>query len=608
MMSSAKLARIARSCWGVGASSGACVLRGGRSARVFLVSRAAHASRLRRGRRACLGLVVGSALSVGIARASPPPLPPLPDYMLRDDAAALPDASHNAPPLPREVAVEVPNPFRDESAETTDASKATVSSAAGASAATGGVGGVGDGGGTTAASADITADGSSLPTQPSTPTRDAAATSALEGPPTPLPPLPRLSSAPKTVADAHLAADDKAISLNFQRAELGAVLNAFAQFTGLNIVASERVRGPVSLRLDKVPWRTAFDTLLDVHGLAMERHGNVIWVAPQADLAARERQRFEAHARSADLEPLASRMFQLNYARAEDVRRLLTGSGNQRVLSRRGAATADPRTNLLFVTDLEARLAQIAALLGSVDRPTRQVLIEARIVEGEHGFSRNLGVRLSMAATSEDGSARGLTGGKDGAVYDLSARPIAGFDAATAGLTLFAAAATRLLNIELSALEAEGRGEIVSSPRVVTADRMKAVVEQGTELPYQAKVGQGVSGVQFRRATLKLEVEPQIMPDGRVVLDLDVAKDSVGEQTDAGPAINTKHVQTRVEVEDGGTVSIGGIYATDDRDDVTRVPLLGKIPLLGALFRHRAHRDQRSELAVFITPRVVQIN
>ena len=188
-------------------------------------------------------------------------------------------------------------------------------------------------------------------------------------------------------------ADDKPISLNFQRAELGAVLKAFAQFTGLNIVASERVRGAVSLRLDKVPWRTAFDTLLDVNGLAMERHGNVIWVAPMADLAARERQRFEAHARAADLEPLASRTFELHYAHAEDVRRLLTGSGAQRVLSKRGAATADPRTNLLFVTDLEGRLAQIAALLASVDRPTRQVLIEARIVEGEHGFSRNLGVQ-----------------------------------------------------------------------------------------------------------------------------------------------------------------------------------------------------------------------
>ena len=537
-------------------------------------------------------LVAGMALSIGIAHASTPLLPPLPAYMSLDDAIALPDARYDAPTVPRGIAAEVPNPFRDDFADEPRVSRA---------AAATDIGRADDLAGDADGSVPLRRQSAA-----STPD-DLTGISALEGPPVPLPPLARLSDAPKTPADAKLAADDKPISLNFQRAELGAVLNAFAQFTGLNIVASERVRGTVSLRLDKVPWRTAFDTLLAVNGLAMERHDNVIWVAPISDLAARERQRFEAHARAADLEPLASRTFELHYARAEDVRRLLTGAGNQRVLSKRGAATADPRTNLLFVTDLEGRLAQITALLGSVDRPTRQVLIEARIVEGEHGFSRNLGVRLSMAAANADGTARGLTGGKDGTVYDLSARPISGFDAATAGLTLFAAGATRLLNIELSALEAEGRGEIVSSPRVVTADRMKAVVEQGTELPYQAKVGQGVSGVQFRRATLKLEVEPQIMPDGRVVLDLDVAN-SVGEQTDAGPAINTKHVQTRVEVEDGGTVSIGGIYATDDRDDVTRVPLLGKIPVLGALFRHRAHRDQRSELAVFITPRVVQTN
>ncbi|MFM0695975.1 type IV pilus assembly protein PilQ [Paraburkholderia sp. GV068] len=542
----------------------------------------------------CVSMAIGVALSAGIAQAAIPSLPPLPAYLPLDEASSPSDARYDAPPLPRGTIAETPNPFRDDSPDDTAVSHTTPALADR----------------THTGDATDPADGSApLGPQAAALSREAAATSsALEGPPVPLPPLARLSGAPKTAADASLAADDKPISLNFQRAELGAVLNAFAQFTGLNIVASERVRGAVSLRLDKVPWRVAFDTLLDVHGLAMERHGNVVWVAPIADLAARERQRYEAHARAADLEPLASRTFQLHYARAEDVRRLLTGSGNQRVLSKRGAVTADPRTNLLFVTDLEGRLAQIAALLASVDRPTRQVLIEARIVEGEHGFSRNLGVRLSMAGTSADGTTRGLSGGKDGLVADLSARPIAGFDAATAGLTLFAAGATRLLNIELSALEAEGRGEVVSSPRVVTADRMKAVVEQGTELPYQAKVGQGVSGVQFRRATLKLEVEPQIMPDGRVVLDLDVAKDSVGEQTDAGPAINTKHVQTRVEVEDGGTVSIGGIYATDGRDDVTRVPLLGKIPVLGALFRHRAHRDQRSELAVFITPRVVQTN
>jgi type IV pilus assembly protein PilQ len=432
-----------------------------------------------------------------------------------------------------------------------------------------------------------------------------AAPEPLEGPPVPLP-------APLRLSDSGSTADglppDRPISLNFQHAELSAVLHAFAEFTKLNIVASERVRGQVTLRLDRVSWRTAFDLLLAVNGLAMERTGEVIWVAPAADLATRERQRFEAHARAAELEPLASRAFELHYAHAEDIRRLLTGSGTQRALSKRGAAVADNRTNLLFVTDLPGRLDQIAGLVAMLDAPTRQVLIEARIVEGDDGLSRELGVRLGVSPTNADGTARGVQGGKDGTAYDLSAGALSGFDAAQLGLSLLAARATRLLDVQLSALEAEGRGRIVSSPRVVTADRTRAVVEQGTELPYQAKVEQGVSGVQFRRATLKLEVEPQITPDGHVILDLDVAKDSVGEQTAGGPAINTKHVQTRVEIEDGGTVSIGGIDATDDRDDVTRVPLLGKIPILGALFSHRARRDQRSELVVFITPRVVASN
>jgi type IV pilus assembly protein PilQ len=425
----------------------------------------------------------------------------------------------------------------------------------------------------------------------------------LEGPPIPLPAPSRLASS----GPGDDLPPDRPITLNFQRADMTAVLHAFAQFTKLNIVASERVHGQVTLRLDSVPWRTAFDLLLEANGLAMERHGAVIWVTPVADLAARERQRFEAHARTAELEPLASRAFELHYAHAEDVRRVLTGSGNQRALSKRGGAVADARTNLLFVTDLPARLDEIATLVAQLDRPARQVLIEARIVEGDRGLSRELGVRLGVSPTG-DGAARGVRGGTDGTVFDLSAGPLSGFDAAQVGLTLLAARATRLLDVELSALEADGRGQVVSNPRVVTAERTKAIIEQGTELPYQAKVAQGVSGVQFRRASLKLEVEPQITPDGRVILDLDVAKDSVGEQTAAGPAINTKHVQTRVEIEDGGTVSIGGIDATDDRDDVTRVPLLGKIPVLGVLFSHRTHRDQRSELVVFITPRVVPAN
>ncbi|KVH72590.1 secretin [Burkholderia ubonensis] len=442
------------------------------------------------------------------------------------------------------------------------------------------------------------------PTPPrAAPATIAATAPALEGPPVPLPPPVRMSDAARRPGDAD---DDRRISLNLHGVSLAAAFDAFARFTGLNIIVSEQVRGTVSLRLNHVRWRNAFDTLLDTHGLAMSRRDNVIWITPAAELAARERERFEAHARAADLEPLASRTFVLHYPRAQDVQRLLTGAAGQRLLSKRGAAAADSRTNQLFVTDLAPRIAQIAGLIDAIDRPSRQVRIEARIVEGEQGFSRNLGARLTLRARERAAAADGaaFTAGTRNAL-DLAARPLGGFDAATAGFTLFAAPLSRVLDVELSALEAQGRGQIVSSPRVVTADRAKAIVEQGAELPYQAKVGNGVSGVQFRRATLKLEVEPQITPDGRVVLDLDVTKDSVGEPTAAGPAIHTKHVQTRVEVEDGGTVAIGGIYEQLRRDDVTRVPLLGKIPILGALFRHRAQRDQRSELVVFITPTVV---
>ncbi|MET3556290.1 type IV pilus assembly protein PilQ [Burkholderia sp. 567] len=426
----------------------------------------------------------------------------------------------------------------------------------------------------------------------------------LEGPPIPLPPPTRMSdAAARHPGDAD---DGRRISLNLQGAGLAAAFDALARFTGLNIIVGEQVRGTVTLRLNNVRWRDAFDTLLDTHGLAMSRRGNVIWVTPAAELAARERERFETHARAAELEPLASRTFALHYPRALDVQRLLAGATGQRLLSKRGAAAADPRTNLLFVTDLAPRLAQIAGLIDAIDRPSRQVRIEARIVEGEQGFSRNLGARIALRAQGRAPTADGAASATDTRnALDLAARPLGGFEAATAGFTLFAAPLSRVLDVELSALEAQGRGQIVSSPRVVTADRVKAIVEQGSELPYQAKVGNGVSGVQFRRATLKLEVEPQITPDGRVVLDLDVTKDSIGEPTAAGPAIHTKHVQTRVEVENGGTVAIGGIYEQLNRDDVTRVPLLGKIPVLGALFRHRARRDQRSELVVFITPTVV---
>ncbi|BBO59168.1 type IV pilus secretin PilQ [Mycoavidus sp. B2-EB] len=396
------------------------------------------------------------------------------------------------------------------------------------------------------------------------------------------------------------------LTIEFQQAELSAVLKAFADFTGLNIIASEQVRGTVSMRLDRVPWRGAFDMLMEVHGLVAQKRGNIIWVATAAEWADRERQRIEAYARATELEPLISHTFELHYQRADEIGKLLHGAGAPRVLSKRGTAIVDARTNQLLVIDLAESIEQIQALLKAIDRPLRQVAIEVRIVEAEEGFSRELGARLAhLGETGRDSEPRELLAAKNGTIYELPAGPLAGFDAMNAGFTLFRAGVNRLLALELSALEADGYGKILSSPRIVTADRVRALIEQGTELPYQAKVGKGISGVQFRRASLKLEVTPHITPDGHVVLDVDVSKDSVGMQTQSGPAVNTKHLRTQVQVENGGTVAMGGIFIQDERTDVARVPWLGEIPLLGVLFRHSTHNKRKSELLVFITPNVV---
>jgi type IV pilus assembly protein PilQ len=397
-------------------------------------------------------------------------------------------------------------------------------------------------------------------------------------------------------------APDAPITIAFHDADLGAALQAFAEFTGLNIVAGERVRGKTSLTLTRVPWRLAFKTFLEANGLAMQQSDGVIWVAPAAEVAVREKQRLEATARLNDLEPLAGRIFALRYQRAEDVRKLLAGSGNQRVLSKRGSAMADPRTDHLFVTDLPATLDQIAELLKVIDQPARQVLIESRIVEADESFARNLGAKLALLGKPEGATSKGVLADPQGNIFNLPAGGLSGYDAATLGTTLFSAGASRMLAIELNALEAQGRGRIVASPRIVTADRVRALIEQGTELPYQAQVDTGVSTVQFRRAGLKLEVVPHITPDHHVMLDVDVTKDSVGSATTAGPAINTKHIQTQVQVDNGGTVAIGGIYLQDERRDTTAVPWLGSLPVIGALFRHRAVQHSKSELMIFISP------
>ncbi|SFQ15817.1 type IV pilus assembly protein PilQ [Ralstonia sp. NFACC01] len=418
------------------------------------------------------------------------------------------------------------------------------------------------------------------------------------------------------------------LSLNFQNIDVRSLLQVFADFTNLNIVTSDSVTGTLSLRLKDVPWDQALQIVLDSKGLASRRNGNVLWVAPRGELATKEKAELESQQQVTELEPLRSQVFRLNYQNAGDVRNMLLGTGaaggaggaaggtTSRVLSKRGSLTADTRTNQLFVSDIPSKLEEVQAFLQKIDIPVRQVMIEARIVEADDTFSRNLGAKLGFASKT-NGAGYGNTYTNvvspvtQGATWDnspaisLPANGINGVNAASVAVSLFNAGAGRFLALELSALEADGRGKIVSSPRVVTADNIKALIEQGTEIPYQQATSSGATSVSFKKANLKLEVTPKITPDGNIFLDVDVNKDSVGIQTTNGFAIDTKHVQTQVLVENGGTVVIGGIYTQNERTDINKVPLLGDIPVLGNLFKSTNKINNRTELLVFLTPRVL---
>ena len=433
------------------------------------------------------------------------------------------------------------------------------------------------------------------------------------------------------------------LSLNFQNIEVRALLQVIADFTNFNVVTSDTVTGTVTLRLKDVPWDQALDIIMQSKGLGVRKNGNVLWIAPKDELAAKEQVELESKKKLAELEPLRTQSFQLNYTKSEEVAKGLTGqtsaqgntAGNQatRILSPRGSVIFEARTNQLFVSDIPSKLEEIQSLIAKIDIPVRQVLIEARIVEADDKFGRSLGVKLGgsdfrgrtggVPGFSVGGNNLVTIGGNYNAVggqtnqatalnysdtqfVNLPANTNAlGATAATFALSLFGATANRFLNLELSALEAEGKGKIVSSPRVITADQVKALIEQGEELPYQAATSSGATQIQFRKANLKLEVTPQITPEGNVILDVDVNKDSVGRNTVAGFAIDTKHVKTQVLVENGGTVVLGGIFTQTERDEINKVPLLGDIPYLGLLFQNKARIVNKTELLVFITPKIV---
>jgi type IV pilus assembly protein PilQ len=465
------------------------------------------------------------------------------------------------------------------------------------------------------------------------------------------------------------------VSLNFQNIPLRELLHVFADITNFNIVVSDSVAGNVSLRLNDVPWDQALEIVLKQKGLAMRKSGNVIWIAPGDELAAREKIDLEARQAMADYEQVRTEAFQLNYQKAEVLNSALLGATpkgvtlppgvkNKPLLSERGSVLADTRTNKLFITDTPTKLAEIRALIAEIDVPVRQVLIEARIVEADNTFSKALGARVGI------GDNRGLINGhrvggtnsprwgiagsqeyvnyhvptdpsllsttplmtwwnSGKLTYDTSATssgalgstslsgnvsgasnavnlPVANA-AGQFALALFNSSKTQLLSLELSALEADGKGKTISSPRVLTADQIEAVIEDGQEVPYWSASSSGATTVSYRKAVLSLNVRPQITPDGKVLMHLQVNKDNVNTQlsTSYGLAIDTKNVKTDVLVENGGTVVIGGIYIQEERKTVTKVPLLGDVPVLGHLFKKNETTDNRRELLVFITPKIV---
>ena len=432
------------------------------------------------------------------------------------------------------------------------------------------------------------------------------------------------------------------LSLNFQNIEVRSLLQVIADFTNFNIVTSDTVTGALTLRLKDVPWDQALQIIMDAKGLGMRKTGTVLWIAPKDEIDERTKKDFAAADAIQKLEPLRSQAFQLNYAKATDLMAQLTGgslpgvsggTGGQsnKFLSERGSVMAEPRTNQLFVTDIASKLEEVAKLLQSLDVPVRQVMIEARIVEARDSFGRSLGVRLGggdlRANRGGDGgyslggnnrvafgtnyanatSSTGMGGQVDvgGSFVNLPASLANVVGSGSFALSIFNAAANRFLTLELSAMEADGQGKIISSPRLITADQTKALIEQGTEYPYSVTAPNGATTIAFKKAVLKLEVSPQITPEGNIILNLDVNKDSRGESTEQGVAIDTKHITTQVLVENGGTVVIGGIFEMEETSQVNKIPVLGDVPVVGNLFKSRTKTADKREMLVFITPKVI---
>ncbi|MGZ5064200.1 MAG: type IV pilus secretin PilQ [Usitatibacter sp.] len=437
------------------------------------------------------------------------------------------------------------------------------------------------------------------------------------------------------------------LSLNFQNVEVRAVLQVIADFTGLNIITSDTVGGNLTLRLKDVPWDQALDIILQAKDLSKRKNGNVVLIAPTDELAAKEKLALEAQNAVSDLEPLRTESFSLSYAKAADLKTLLSDK-DQRILSKRGSATVDERTNTLFIQDTGGRLEEARRLVLQLDVPVRQVLIEARIVIADDKWGRQLGARfgtqsgfntnqynVGVSGTLTDtvsplgnnpvsrGSSSLVYGGAQPSslfavpagigTIPLGAQPeqlnvnlpVVGA-AGSLALSILNLGSGNLVNIELSALEADNRGKVVSSPRVITADKKKAVISQGTEIPYLTAAASGATTVAFKPAVLELAVTPRITPDDRIIMDLEVKKDSVGQIFSGIPSVDTKKVSTQVLVDNGDTIVLGGIFEQTTRTTVNKVPFLGDIPFVGYLFKNTVKQDDKTELLIFVTPKIVK--
>ena len=450
--------------------------------------------------------------------------------------------------------------------------------------------------------------------------------------------------AQKKTADGKVKYTGEKLSLNFQNVEVRSVLQVIADFTGLNIIASDTVTGNLTLRLKDVPWDQALDLILQTKGLDKRQNGNVIWVAPKDELLAKEKLEFEAKSAVADLEPLTTEYIQLNYMRADEAKSMLygapgtsLGSGSseavncsaqaqgltgmaaqasqqgagateQKVLTKRGRATYELKTNTLIVTDTARKIQEVRELLARLDVPARQVMIEARVVVATDGWSRDLGARLSFLATNQVGNIGGdkhlLTGDGRGQALPVSA------NAANLVTSLINLKNGNLLSLELRALEADNRGKVISNPRVMTTNQKPAVILNGTQIPYvtvQSTATGTTNTVTFKDAFLCLLVDPQILNNDSIILTVEVQKDAVSDLVVAqnNPAINTKRIKTQVRVNNGETLVLGGIFDGDESATVNKVPLLGDVPVFGNLFKTTTKSNSKTELIIFITPRIL---